>query len=372
MTASRDQRIILVIAGTAGGVTVSGPGSTGDGGWELEERNRRREEHDLRKQEVRYGRLTGIGGMILGMSAIVATLIAGYAAVKAGQAVEVAAKGIELQANEDRLSTAVSSVGGSQPAQRVAGFTLLRRHIQDRVMSAKNAEDRRDAYNLYAGALDVLENYLRNPPAMSTETTQASPGPASGSPPVPSAGLGFGRPRVPPDNVYAANELRALMNLKPAILALQRSTEVQLPMPSVDLSNVQLYGQAWARIDFAWLGGHYFYGIDLRGSNLGRSNWEGSVLDGAHLQCANLSGAILRDVSLVGADLRGADLTGANLIGANLDQAKLDGVTGWDKVVGFPQSTIDQPPPGISREPDLQECLGHKPYWDMPGSAPGG
>jgi Pentapeptide repeats (8 copies) len=310
--------------------------------------------------------------MVLGLSAIVATLIAGYAAMKAGQAVEVAAKGIELQANEDRLSTAVSSVGGTQAAQRVAGFTLLRRHIQDRVTRAENAQDRRDAYNLYTGALDVLENYLRNPPVMSTETIQASPGPASGSPPVPRAGLGFGRPRVPPDNVYAANELRALMNMKPAILELQRSAEVQLPMPSVDLSNVQLYGQSWARIDFAWLGGHYFYGIDLRGSNLMGSNWEGSVLNGAHLQCANLSGAILKDVSLVGADLRGADLTGANLIGANLDQAKLDGVTGWDEVIGFPESTIDQPTPGISRVQGIQECLGYEPYWDMPRPAPGG
>jgi Pentapeptide repeats (8 copies) len=189
--------------------------------------------------------------------------------------------------------------------------------------------------NLYTSALDVLELYLRNPPEASTEATQKL------------AGLGSGHPRIPYDNKYAAKELQSLMNLKPVILDLQGSFEVKPPAPTLDLSNVQLTGQSWPKIDFAWLGARFFPGIDLRGANLMGSIWGESFLEGAHFQCANLNGANLRGARLVNADLRGADLNGTDFTGAKLDGVMLDGATGWQEAKGLPENM--RPEPGVSR-----------------------
>jgi Pentapeptide repeats (8 copies) len=326
---------------------VSGPKPTTQDQWKPHEL-------DLREREVRYGGLVGPAEAIIGISAILATLIAGYAAVQAGQAVKIAAKGIEQQANETRLTTAISSIGADQAAERVAGFSLLRRHVQDQVTAASSEEERRDAYDLYTSALDVLENYLRNPPALPAASATA------GAP----AGRGYGIPRIPPDNVYAADELRALLNLKPAVDSLHIVPSAQRPPPSVDLTNVQLFGQSWARINFAWLGGHYLPGIDLRGANLSGSVWGGSTLDRAYLQCANLATADLRGTHLNGADLRGADLTGADLTGAELEDAKLDGATGLAKVIGLDRAKLTPPAAGISRAQDgADACLRNQRYW---------
>jgi hypothetical protein len=315
------------------------------------------EELQLRKREIKQ---TGIGLAIqffVALFALAATAAAAYAALKAGEAVEIAAKGIEQQADAERLSTAISAIGGDRPAQRGAGFTLLRRHVQDRVDTSDTPEEHLDAYNLYTSALDVLELYLRNQPEASTEGTQ--------KPVV----VGFGRPRVPYDNKYAAKELQSLMNLKPEILELQASFEVKPPAPTLDLSNVQLTGQSWPKIDFAWLGARFFPGIDLRGANLTDSIWGKSFLEGAHLQCAELKGANLREARLVNADLRGANLEGADFTNAELTGINLRGATGWEKAKGLPEDL--RPAPDISRvDAGIDKCLNHKPYNEP--ATPGG
>jgi Pentapeptide repeats (8 copies) len=337
-------------------LTVGGPGTP-------DQEPFKPEELKLRKREVRYAGIALVAQFLITLCALAATAVAASAAQEAGEAVKVAARGMEQQANADRLSTAISSIGGEQAAERVAGFTLLGYHVQDRVRTSDSPEERLDAYNLYTASLDVLENYLRNPPQASTNATEEP------------AGLGFGRPNLPYDNKYAARELRSLMGLRPQVEQLRSSikveTKVETQAPTVDLSNVQLAQQSWADIDFAWLGARFFLGIDLRGANLTGSIWGASFLEGAHLQCAELKDANLQGARLVGADLRGANLEGADFTKADLKDVKLDGATGWQKANGLPEDL--RPLPGISRVHDgIDKCLDHKPYWQMPGAAPNG
>jgi Pentapeptide repeats (8 copies) len=309
-------------------------------------------ELELRKREVGYAGRALVLQLIVALCALGATVVAGMAARDAGKAVQVAAKGMEQQANAGRLSTAISSIGGEQAAGRVAGFTLLSYHVQDRVRASDSPEERLDAYNLYTASLDVLENYLRNPPHAKAEAAEES------------AGLGFGRPEIPYDNKYAAGELRKLMRLRPEIEQLRKlikaESGVDTLAPTVDLADVQLVQQSWTDIDFAWLGARYFAGIDLRGANLAGSKWGASFLVGAHLQCADLKDANLQEARLEGADLRGANLEGADFTKAVLTDIQLEGATGQGK--GLPKEL--QPRPGTSRVQDgIETCLDHKPYW---------
>jgi hypothetical protein len=233
---------------------------------------------------------------------------------------------VEQQVNEDRYSTAISSVGSDQPPERVIGLHLLSRHVEIFVSNADSAEEHRDAYNQYVSTLDLLENYLHNPPQTSTEPKRKP------------AGLGYGVPNVPYDNKYAAGQLRSMLRLKPHIERLRRSIGMETVRPTIDLANVQLYGQSWAGIDFAWLSGRFFLGIDLRGANLKESIWGASWLERAHLQCADLKDANLQGARLDGADLRGANLEGADFTKAILKDVKLDGATGWEQAKGLPRA----------------------------------
>jgi uncharacterized protein YjbI with pentapeptide repeats len=352
LTTCQDQRIILVIAGTAWGVTVSAAGTPDQGSSKLDEL-------ELRKREVRYAGRALVLQLLVALCALGATVAAAMAARDAGTAVQVAAKGIEQQANAERLSTAISSIGGDQAAGRVAGFTLLGYHVQDRVRASDSPEERLDAYNLYTASLDVLENYLRNPSQAKAEAAEESPG------------LGFGRPDIPYDNKYAAGELRKLMRLRPEIQQLRNSIKVESGVdtmaPTVDLANVQLAQQSWTDIDFAWLGARFFAGIDLRGANLARSKWGVSFLVGAHLQCADLKDANLQGARLEQADLRGANLEGADFTKAVLTDIQLEGATGWQQAKGLPEEL--RPGPGTSRVQDgIDECLNDRQYW-TPASA---
>ena len=353
---------------------VQGPSGQDQDQWKPDEK-------PLREREVLYtGRGVWAQGVV-GACAVVATLIAAVIAYAAVRAVETTADGIERQAIEARLSTAIEAIGEDHPAERVAGFTLLRRHVTDRLFAANDGggeEERREAYSVYTVALDVLENYLRNPPPQPTGSGNAA---AEAEP----AGLGYGEPDVPSDQEYAANELRAMMNLKADVQLLGMEPN----SPGVDLSNAQLYGKSWPEVDFAWLGGgHNFPGIDLRGANLQESIWgttpdspplllrvwpgvtptdvpkTGSNLAGAHLQCANLVHAKLIGTTLNGADLRGADLSGADLTDADLTDIRLDGATWSDATKGMEGFT---PTGRVSRgRPNIDTCLAH--YSEQPAN----
>jgi hypothetical protein len=328
-------------------------------------------EKELVEREIRQGWLKLIVEAAIAGAAVIAAVVAYSAATAAKDAVEVAAAGIERQADEDRLSTAISSIGADQAAQRVGGFALLRRHVGAEVTAASrddaNSDDERlDAYRLYTVGLDVLENYLR------------SPGDVPIGPVGQPAGLGYGRPIVPDDNRYAANELRALVNLRADVEALGLDATPVTPGPSVDLSSVQLFGQSWRGIDFSWLAGHYFVGMDLRGANLSESVWGGSDLSRAFLQCADFTKAKLIGANLEGADLRGATLidaklTGAKLAGADLRAADLSGVKGlsdeqlkgviWDETTaGLEEYELPPPGPLSTAPPDTDgTCIGDYP-----------
>ncbi len=70
----------------------------------------------------------------------------------------VAQDAIERQTDEARFSAAVTALGGEGQAERVAGCTMLRRNVEDRLRDARNEEDGWDAVNLYQAAIDVFEN----------------------------------------------------------------------------------------------------------------------------------------------------------------------------------------------------------------------
>jgi hypothetical protein len=151
-------------------------------------------------------------------------------------------------------STALSSIQGDRPAERVIGFRLLRRHVEIMFTNAESEEELRNAYNQYISAIDLLESYLRSPPDAATE--------AAGEP----ADLGFGRPRIPADNRYA-------------------------------LRGANLTGSIW--------GASFLQGAHLQCANL----------EGAELQHTHLDGADLRGANLEGADFTGAELDGVNFDG---------------------------------------------------------
>ena len=206
-----------------GGATVSEAGTAGQDQGTAGQDQWKPEELELRRDEVKNARRSARVQSFLGLCAAAATVIAAIGALYAAKAVNTASEGIQRQANADRLSAALSAIGGEQAAERVAGFGLLRRHVQYRLTTSDTPEDRLDAYDLYTNALDVLENYLRNPAdEATTQPTKVTAQPA---------GLGFGRPLIPYDNKYAARELQNLLRLKPQIQKLYNSFEVKPPAP---------------------------------------------------------------------------------------------------------------------------------------------
>jgi uncharacterized protein YjbI with pentapeptide repeats len=303
-------------------------------------------ERELREQEVAGQRRASWIQTWTTFAALLAAGVAVVAAINAARSIQVAAQGVRRQADETRLTTAVTNLGADLPAQRVAGFTLLRRYALQRVESANEGNattsERRDALRIYRGTIDILANYLVKPSA-------------DASPPD----LGKGTPALPRDDIYAAVELKRLLQSKAVFLQLwrnvtgmshnrslsdllgttvnrsQKEAERDEPFPAIDLSLTNLYGSNWEDTDFSWLDGQSFVSVDLRRAGMSRSNWTGSDLDGAYLRCAdltsahlggsNLRGADLRRAKLVRTDFRNANLRGADLRGATLDGAHLDG-----------------------------------------------
>src|SRR5262245_35514424 len=257
-------------------------------------------EEALRRQEVATQLRASRIQTWTTLAALVAAGVAIFAAVNAARSIQVAADGVRRQADESRLTTAVNNLGADLPAQRVAGFTLLRRHALQRLESANEGSatksERRDALRLYRGTIDVFANYLVKPGAD-----------------VPSPDVGVGAPQMPRDAVYAAVELKRLLQSKATFLQLWRrvtgmshdrslsdllytSVDTRLKdakrdesFPAIDLSRTNLYGSDWQDTDFAWLDGHFLAWADLRMANLSHANWNHSDLDNAYLRCANLT-----------------------------------------------------------------------------------
>lgn len=284
--------------------------------------------------QIRSARAQTLATAVQALSALVGVFVAGaalWAVFQARDAVEVAREGVERQAEENRLSTAMDSIGAEQVPERVGGFTILRRHVETMMERAADepVEEQRETLRLVDTSLDIFEQYLKNPIA---SNGNARPTVTAETP------RGWGWPDVPPDVVYAANELEQMLELGDAVEGLAGEDPRDNPPPSVDLSNVQLWGQPWAGIDFRWLKALSAPGIDLRSANLETSKWgKEATLSNSYLQCANLMNAGFAGTTAEGTDFRGANLTDANfryadLLGADFRRANLKNVdfTGSD------------------------------------------
>jgi uncharacterized protein YjbI with pentapeptide repeats len=279
----------------------------------------------------------------------------------------------------------MDSIGADQVAERVGGFTLLRRHVETVLEGASDEtpEEKREMLKLYDTSLDVLEIYLKNPvtPQRNADSSASS-----------SPQRGWGWPDVPTDVRYAANQLGALLGYRGVVDPLAGEDN---PPPSVDLSNVQLWDQKWPGVDFSWLTTLYAPGIDLRGANLEQTTWgKQSTLSRGYLQCASLSGARFkgawveetdfrgaglpgadfrkahlkkadfRDADLAGVDFAGADVTHAHFEGANLKGTKLSAAN-TKGASGLPPDVdrLDGSYMKQTRTPGLEECKADESYW---------
>ncbi|MGO9080600.1 MAG: pentapeptide repeat-containing protein [Streptosporangiaceae bacterium] len=259
--------------------------------------------------------------------AAVATLAAAYAALQAGNAVR-ASEGIASQQElENRLTTAITAVGGKSPTEQVAGLTLLQRNVESRILEAKqDASERQDAYETYVTSLGVFDVYLR--------TTVPGHKPSIAA-------------------IYAGDELSALLSMASQVKAIDGGQPIY-----IDLSLVALPGINWTGVRFDRLTRAWMPKIDLRGADLAGSHWGHATLTHAYLQCADLKDADLRQANLAGADLRGADLTNAKLPPA----AELKGVK-TARAVG-PVNGLHIKNPATSYQ--LNSCLTTPAYADVP------
>lgn len=313
-------------------------------------------EYKLRRREVGINILSTVIQGVAVAAALVASLAAAYAARQAGRAVSVAEAGNTQHSRDDQLSTAITAIGGDTASERVAGVTLLRLNVAERVASAAGRPEQRDsARGAYITALDVLANYLRG---NATEPADAIPAPPSTAQDF---GLGHGKPngQQPPfDAVYAGDQLRELLKMAPAV----KSLDGHKPSPAIDLSKDELYGMPWSGISFDSLNKGYLRQVDLRMANLANSNWGNANLQHAYLQCANLTGADLRKADLTGADLRGANVEDANFAG-NKTVAKANTADVYGKPIGLAVSS-PQSPWDKNGSWNQKGCAEYPGYWD--------
>jgi Pentapeptide repeats (8 copies) len=269
-----------------------------------------------------------------------------------------------LQQSEDsQLSTAIMALGANDTAERVAGLLLLARNTSARfTLSPKSGEAHADLFDDYTTALQILSGYLSsNGQAFLTDTITSQErvkfGRGYGLPPPPG---------LPLDLVYAANQVAYLLdkNMENEVAALK------MGRPAIDLSNDELMGQQWYRVNFQWVKA-YMAGIDLRGATLTKSRWGShSYLGYSHLQCADLRSADFRGANLTYADLRGANLQSADFRGANLTYVDLRGanVQGADfrhaKIKGAAVTQLY----GLAKWPQWKRSITTLPAskWNLP------
>ncbi len=297
---------------------MAGSGTPGD--WETEE-------HELRRKEVKAARGAKNIQIFVSFFTALTVAVAAFAAYESYQSLKAATANNAETTQANQLAVAISALGASDAAERVAGLVLLRVNAEERLsLPATTAAERQDAYDTYLTSLSVLASYVRT---YSLQTTRAVRGTAS-------FGLGYGQPGAgsyPIDLNYAADQIEILLTSRRAVRALHQGK------PSLDLSGDELYGQSWPRVNFSWLKSAYLVGIDLRAANLIYSRWGWRArLQGAHFQCANLKGAIFRGANLENADFRGANVEGADFRGAKMSGAKMTYLYGSAKGI----------PPGIS------------------------
>lgn len=289
------------------------------------------EELDLRRREVSVAVSTAksqtwllrfqLFSTAISIAAVTVAALAAYAGFKAVRQSEASntqqTQNDVTQAEENQVSTAVSALGSDDSAERIAGLLLLRINaINEMTPRPGSPVGREKAYNNYVMSILVFQFYINN---YSLGFLKRNAG----------FGLGYGAPPppgLPLDVSQAADEINILLSERRVVEALGGGIA-----PSLDLAHDELFEQDWKGVNFSWLAGKFFAGIDLRGADLLSSGWRRSYLVGAHLQCADLAHADLRGADLQNADLRGADIQGANFRGADLLGAQLGDVYGKAK-----------------------------------------
>lgn len=325
----------------------------------------------LRKTEVHTQTWAGIAQVVLSVATVAAVFVVLWVALQGQQSLKGATQNNLQEAQDNQLSTALTSLGSNDVTERIAGLALLELNAAGRLTSTSIAAfGKPSAYNYYATTLEIYSGFLHGHGVGSTTT--ASTG--GGTQPF---GLGYG---VPPPGVfsidiqYAADEITKMLSLTNQVRA------VSPVAPAFDLSNDELYGVNFKGMNLSWVDG-YMFGIDLRGAVL--ENVHLSSLDdveNSHLQCADLKyadlqGADLKDANLSGADSDDADLQGANLTGADLQGAYVGGAnfsgaqdrkatltSMYGHAIGLPPNVVTTPGQPRIRPP----CLANPSYGDPP------
>ena len=294
--------------------------------------------------------------MVIAAISVIAVLVAIWVAKQGQETVNHNSQTALRQSEDSQLSTAISALGSSDTAERIAGLLLLTHNISSRFeLSAESGEPPADLYDDYTTALQILSGYLRSHGEAFLTSTSTSPVAEQfrlgyGTPPSTALGI------VPIDLNYAADQVRSLLSLEGEVSALN------IAQPAIDLSNDELYGQYWPRVNFGWVSA-FMPGIDLRGANLMSSQWnKSSDLSGAYLQCADLAHANFQGANLTHADLRGANVRGADFRGAHIKAAQLAQIYGTAKwpdwlhhITALPVRRWNQP-----------ACLRNGQLWDNP------
>jgi Pentapeptide repeats (8 copies) len=333
------------------------------------------DEKSLRQKEVRNQKWGILTQAVASMATVAAVLVAVFVAHQGQQSLKSATQYNLQQAQDDQFSTALTSLGSSDPTERIAGLVLLRLNAADRLTPASSAVfGQQNAYSYYTTALEIFSGYLRSHGMDFLATLSAGHGSQSFGP-------GYGT--LPPpgftlDIQYAIDEISQMLGLREQVSALSHET------PNFDLSNDELYEENLTGMNLSWVYA-YMYGIDLRGAvleglyvgsrdDLAHSYLQCADLVGAHLQGAHMEGADLRGADLAGvdldgtylagADLQGADVNGANFSGARDSGAKLEGMYGTAQ--GLPSGVV----PNTTRPPSQLSCLADKNYWDQPTATP--
>lgn len=313
---------------------------------EADKKQRDPEADKMIRSQIRASWAQVAGSVISGAAVIVALIVA-----LQGQKTVNHNSQTSLQQSEDtQLSTAITALGSSETAERVAGLQLLERNAAGRFsLAAETGESAANMFSDYTTALEIFSGYLSS--HSSSLLTDTSTGP-----PTAPFGRGYGAPPIPLDVVYAADQVQMMLGMKGKVTALHAGR------PAIDLSRDELYGQPWTGIDFRWIKA-FLVGIDLRGAYLESSQWGSrSDLSYSYLQCADLQGANFRGADLTYADLRGANVQGADFRGAKIRGAKLTQLYGVAKWSRRSKRVTTLP----VQEWNLGTCLQNSTFWDQP------
>jgi hypothetical protein len=313
--------------------------STGDTSHQSSAGKKGNQEEKIERSTIRAS-WAQVAGTVISAIAVIVAILVGQAALQGSD------QAATRQSEDSELSTAMTAIGSGDAAARTAGLRLLADNTVNRILHYSEAGEKpAEVYDNYVNALAIFSSYLfSHSQAVLTAVPRGS------------FGYGYGRLsfQYPPEISYAADQLNTLLNMQSEVLALQPGTR-----PGIDLSNDELYGQYWSGINFSWVFA-YLQGIDLRGADLRKSQWNSnSDLERSFLQCSDLGDASFRGADLKFADLNGAYVQGADFRGADLSGARIEEVYGTAKWSKQPAGMIVIP----TYKWRLDACLTNSSFW---------